>query len=68
LLGAQVTRWSVLVPPDKTPHTVHFITVETNVKLEVLDWGGSERPVVLLTGLGNDAHAYDRFAPKLTMA
>jgi pimeloyl-ACP methyl ester carboxylesterase len=38
------------------------------VKLEVLDWGGSGRPVVLLTGLGNDAHVYDQFAPKLTGA
>jgi pimeloyl-ACP methyl ester carboxylesterase len=36
------------------------------VKLEVLDWGGSGRPLVLLTGLGNNAHIYDKFAPKLT--
>ena len=27
--------------------------------------GGSGRPLVLLTGLGNDAHVYDKFAPKL---
>jgi pimeloyl-ACP methyl ester carboxylesterase len=40
--------------------------VDTNVKLEVLDWGGSGRPVVLLTGLGNNAHVYDEFATKLT--
>jgi pimeloyl-ACP methyl ester carboxylesterase len=55
-----------MVLPDRTPHKVQFITVENNVKLEVLDWGGSGRPVVLLTGLGNDAHVYDQFAPKLT--
>lgn len=43
-----------------------FITLDNNVKLEVLDWGGSGRPLVLLTGLGDNAHVYDKFAPKLT--
>jgi non-heme chloroperoxidase len=51
---------------DPSPHTIQFVTVEKDVKLEVLDWGGSGRPVVLLTGLGNNAHIYDTFAPKLT--
>jgi pimeloyl-ACP methyl ester carboxylesterase len=46
--------------------TQRFIAVDTDVKLEVLDWGGAGRPVVLLTGLGNNAHIYDQFAPKLT--
>jgi non-heme chloroperoxidase len=50
---------------DPTPHTVQFITVDKDVKLEVLDWGGSGRPLVLLTGLGNNAHVFDKFAPKL---
>ena len=50
-----------------TTHTIQFITVGDNVKLEVLDWGGSGRPVVLLAGLGNTAHIFDDFAPsKLT--
>ena len=43
-----------------------FVTVEENVKLEVVDWGGSGRPLVLLAGLGNDIHIFDKFAPKLT--
>jgi pimeloyl-ACP methyl ester carboxylesterase len=34
--------------------------------LEVLDWGGSGRPLVLLTGLGNTPHIFDKFTPKLT--
>jgi len=34
--------------------------------LEVLDWGGSGRPIVLLAGGGNTAHVFDDFAPKLT--
>jgi pimeloyl-ACP methyl ester carboxylesterase len=56
------TAWKT----DPSPHTVQFITVDKDVKLEVLDWGGTGRPLVLLTGLGNDAHVFDRFAPKLT--
>jgi pimeloyl-ACP methyl ester carboxylesterase len=51
---------------DNTPHSVQFITVEKGVKLEVLDWGGTGRPILLLTGLGNDAHIFDKFAPRLT--
>ncbi|HEX4168917.1 MAG TPA: alpha/beta hydrolase [Bryobacteraceae bacterium] len=51
---------------DASPHHAQFVTVDGNVKLEVLDWGGTGRPVVLLAGLGNTAHVFDKFAPKLT--
>ena len=51
---------------DPSPHRTQFIAVETNIKLEVLDWGGSGRPLVLLAGLGNTAHVFDKFAPKLS--
>lgn len=51
---------------DPSPHTTRFVTVEKNVRLEVLDWGGSGRPLVLLTGGGDTAHVFDDFAPKLT--
>jgi pimeloyl-ACP methyl ester carboxylesterase len=34
--------------------------------LEVLDWGGSGRSIILLAGGGNTAHVFDDFAPKLT--
>jgi non-heme chloroperoxidase len=40
--------------------------MDDGVKLEVLDWGGTGRPLVLLAGLENTAHVYDTFAPKLT--
>jgi pimeloyl-ACP methyl ester carboxylesterase len=53
---------------DPSPHRTQFIAVENNVKLEVLDWGGSGRPLVLLAGLGNTAHVFDKFAPKLSSA
>ncbi len=36
------------------------------MKLEVLDWGGSGRALVFLAGLGDTAHVFDDFAPKLT--
>lgn len=42
-----------------------MIAIDKDVKLEVLDWGGRGRPVVLLAGLGGTAHAFDHFAPKL---
>jgi non-heme chloroperoxidase len=51
---------------DPSPHTTQFVTVDKDVRLEVLDWGGSGRPVVLLAGGGNTAHVFDGFAPKLT--
>ena len=56
------TAWQI----DESTHKVLFINVDANVKLEILDWGGSGRPVVLLAGLGDNAHVYDDFAPKLT--
>src|SRR5258708_39406494 len=51
---------------DSSPHTAQFVTVEEDVKLEVLDWGGTGRPLVFLAGLGNNAHVFDSFAPKFT--
>ena len=56
------TAWQ----PDPTAHRAQFIEVEKNVKLEVLDWGGSGRPLVLLAGAGNTAHMLDPIAAKLT--
>ena len=50
---------------DPSPHQVRWITVDSSVRLEVLDWGGSGPPLVLL-GCYLSAHSYDEFAPKLT--
>lgn len=58
------TAWKI----DEGNHRVQFIKVDTNVKLEVLDWGGSGKAVILLAGAGNDAHTFDKFAPKLVDA
>jgi pimeloyl-ACP methyl ester carboxylesterase len=57
---------------DPSPHSVQFVSVDEKVRLEVLDWGGSTlvkapgQSIVLLAGLGNTAHVFDNFAPKLT--
>jgi pimeloyl-ACP methyl ester carboxylesterase len=59
---------SAQVHPDSSPHTVQFVTVDKDVKLEVLDWGGTGRPLVFLAGLGNTAHVFDKFAPKFTVS
>jgi pimeloyl-ACP methyl ester carboxylesterase len=55
----------IAFPEDRTPHSAQFVTVDNNVKLEVLDWGGLGRPLVLLAGLGGTAHGFDQFALKL---
>jgi non-heme chloroperoxidase len=44
---------------------VRFVEVAPGVRLEVFNWGGNGRTVVLLAGGGDTAHVYDRFAPKL---
>jgi pimeloyl-ACP methyl ester carboxylesterase len=58
--ATKATAW----PLDASPHTVQFVTVEPGVKLEVLDWGGTGRPLVFLAALGDTAHAFDNLAPK----
>jgi hypothetical protein len=50
---------------DQSLHSVTFVGVDAGVKLEVMDWGGTGTPVVLLAGLGDTAHIFDQFAPKL---
>jgi pimeloyl-ACP methyl ester carboxylesterase len=59
---AQSPAWQ-----DLSGHQVRFLTVEKNVRLEVLDWGGTGRSIVLLAGSGNTAHVFDDIAPKFAM-
>jgi len=59
-------------PETAWPHDVHcscsvsFVQVQKGVKLEVLDWRGAGRPLILLASLGATAHDFDDFAHKLT--
>jgi non-heme chloroperoxidase len=59
--NAPSTTWH-----DFSPHHTELITVDQGVQLEVLDWGGTGRPLVFLSGLGNTAHIWDDFAAKFT--
>jgi non-heme chloroperoxidase len=44
-----------------------FVAVQPDVKLEVLDWGGTGRSLVLLAGGGSTAHVFDSLGPKLAV-
>jgi non-heme chloroperoxidase len=61
LQSQQPTAWK-----DPSSHVSRFVPVGQDVRLEVLDWGGAGRPLVLLAGGGDTAHVFDDFAPKLT--
>jgi pimeloyl-ACP methyl ester carboxylesterase len=51
---------------DDTPHKIRMVQVAPGVDLEVVDWGGTGEAMVLLTGLGDNAHVYDGFAFQFT--
>jgi pimeloyl-ACP methyl ester carboxylesterase len=47
---------------DTTPHKEQFVAVAPNVKLQIIDWGGTGETMVLLGGLGDNAHVFSQFA------
>jgi hypothetical protein len=63
LLGSvaaqDVVRWQ-----DPSPHATRLVTVEPDVQVEVLEWAGTGRPLVLLAGAGHTAHVFDGFAQR----
>jgi non-heme chloroperoxidase len=64
LISASLSYAARAVSVDSSPK-VQFVTVQLEVKLEVLDWGGTGRNLVLLAGAGNTAHVFDSLGPKL---
>lgn len=66
LLGASLSAQEPQPWTDRAPHQARFVQVEPGVQLEVLDFGGSGPPVVLLSGLGDTGHSFDDFAPRLS--
>ncbi|PSJ37911.1 alpha/beta fold hydrolase [Allosphingosinicella deserti] len=46
--------------------TSRMVEVEKSVSLEVLEWGGSGRPMVFLAGFGGTGHDFEGFAEKFT--
>ena len=51
---------------DKAPHRAFGVNVGSRVWLHVLDFGGQGMPLVFLSGIGNNAHVFDDFAPRFT--
>ena len=66
LIAPRTSAQSAAPCADPSPHKQLLIPVADSVRLEVLDWGGTGRPLVLLAGMGDTAHVFDKFAPKLT--
>jgi non-heme chloroperoxidase len=64
-LALSVSLFAAAQTSSSAPST-QSVTVDQDVRLEVLDWGGTGRPLVFLAGLGNTAHTFDKFAPTFT--
>ena len=50
---------------DKSPHESHLIEIN-GIRVNYLDWGGQNEPLLFLAGMGNNAHCFDDIAPRLT--
>jgi non-heme chloroperoxidase len=50
---------------DPAPHRAGY-AFSDGVRIHYLDFGGSGKPLVLLTGLGSSAHIFDDLAPRFT--
>jgi non-heme chloroperoxidase len=68
IAAAVVSALRSPVEPKRPPPggNTQFITVQSNVELEVIDFGGIGRPLVLLAGHGATAHAFAPFSTDLT--
>jgi pimeloyl-ACP methyl ester carboxylesterase len=70
MLAAPAAVWATDHKPavcaDQNPHKVRFVKVAPGVELQVLDWGGKGKAMVLLAGGGDNAHVYDQFAYQFT--
>ena len=56
---------STEAPSDKSTHKSSIVTAN-GIKMHYLDWGGTGDVVIMLAGLGNDAHVFDEIAPSFT--
>lgn len=50
---------------DRSPHRISFVEANGQ-RLQVADWGGQGRPLVLLPGMSHTAHVFDELAPRFT--
>lgn len=51
---------------DPAPHRALGVNVTPDVRIHVLDFGGTGTPLVFLSGIGNNAHVFDDFAQRFT--
>jgi pimeloyl-ACP methyl ester carboxylesterase len=66
LLAISTPAWSQTAEcRDESSHKATLVEVEDGVRLEVLDWGGSGRALLLLPGLGDSVHVFDDIAQTL---
>lgn len=61
VVAQNASPWS-----DPSPHRRRLVPPDAASGVEVLDWGGRGRPLILLAQLGSTAHIYDGWAPTLT--
>ncbi len=66
MLAYAMPTLMLVIQADQGAHEVQFVPVADHVQLEVLSFGGRGRPMVLLAGMGNTAHVFDRLGPRLT--
>jgi non-heme chloroperoxidase len=59
-------RLSPAADAPATQARVFKVDTAPGVSIEVLDWGGSGRPLVFLHGGGHTAREFDEFAPRFT--
>lgn len=65
LAGATACQEAAPALSEVGPGNLQVITT-SGVSLEVIEWGGTGQPLVLLGGGGATAHLFDDFAPLLT--
>ena len=63
VLGTTAQR--IKAPRDVSPHKEGQVNTRS-ATLHYLDWGGRGPALVLIAGLGDNAHIYDDIAPQLT--
>ncbi len=56
---------STEAPSDKSTHKSATLTAN-GIKQHYLDWGGTGDVIIMLAGLGNDAHVFDDIASSFT--
>lgn len=53
-------------PPAYAAPVAGMVPIENDIKVEVLDWGGSGPPLVFLAGFGGTAHTFEGLAERFT--